>query len=68
MDIPIGLMDGTVQVVRADMAGTVRELSVQLAKELKLNNVKPPEWKIFAHYGDKAPENRFDGGAFLSNK
>jgi hypothetical protein len=58
----VGMMDGTVQVVKADMAGTVRELFSQLAKELKLNIISP-EWKLFAHYGEKAPETRFDGGS-----
>jgi hypothetical protein len=62
VEIPVGMMDGTVQVVKADMAGTVRELFSQLAKELKLN-ILSPEWKLFAHYGEKAPETRFDGGS-----
>jgi hypothetical protein len=61
VDIPVGMMDGTIQVVKADMAGTVRELFGQLTKELKLNVVSP-EWKLFAHYGEKTPETRFDGG------
>ncbi|ELR24836.1 myosin head (motor domain) domain containing protein [Acanthamoeba castellanii str. Neff] len=60
VDIPVGMMDGTIQVVKADMAGTVRELFGQLTKELKLNVVSP-EWKLFAHYGEKTPETRFDG-------